>query len=48
MPACLNCGNFVSHSFARVFGDDGQIAACPNCNDPYELAHGEGIPSDDG
>lgn len=47
-PRCNNCGEFVSHAFARVFGQDGDLAACPQCTKQREMSHGEGVPGDDG
>ncbi|MFC6733138.1 MULTISPECIES: hypothetical protein [unclassified Haladaptatus] len=32
MPACNNCGAFVTPDFARVFGDNhNQVSACLDC-----------------
>lgn len=32
MPACHNCGSFVTSEFARVFGNnDGDVFGCPEC-----------------
>lgn len=37
-PHCRNCGNRVSHQFARVFGDNRDaLLACPNCASVSEL-----------
>lgn len=38
MPSCLNCGAFVTRSYARVFAPDenereGTVRACPACDD---------------
>jgi len=34
MPACDNCGGFVTRDFARVFGDnEGTVQACLECSD---------------
>jgi NAD-dependent SIR2 family protein deacetylase len=45
-PHCQNCGAFVSQSFVRVFGQNGDLAACPNCTEQREMAHGEGVPDE--
>jgi hypothetical protein len=44
MPHCLNCGEFVTHSFARVFGDNGQVASCMHCNETRDMSNGKGMP----
>lgn len=32
MQTCLNCGQYVTPTFARVFGDnEDTVHACPNC-----------------
>jgi len=45
--SCNGCGSHVSHSFARVFGTNGnEVHACPNCASLRELygssAHTDG------
>ncbi|ELY73226.1 DUF7563 family protein [Natrinema pallidum] len=38
-PTCQNCGAQVTPRFARVFGDNDDIAhACPDCTDNRRLA----------
>ena len=38
MQPCLNCGRYVSPSFARVFGDnEDSVHACPNCASMREI-----------
>ncbi len=32
MPVCTNCNSFVTHDFARVFGDNSEtVAGCLEC-----------------
>lgn len=31
MPTCDNCGEFVSHTFARLAEIEGEIPGCPEC-----------------
>lgn len=32
MPVCENCDSFVTHDFARVFGDNAErVAGCLKC-----------------
>ena len=35
MPACDNCGSFVTEAYVRVFAPDdmGTVRVCPNCED---------------
>jgi hypothetical protein len=41
MPECLNCGAFVTHEFARVFGDEQhRVSGCPDCTIGTELKDG--------
>lgn len=38
MPNCSNCGEMVSPTFARVFGDnEGTIHGCVSCRSSREL-----------
>jgi hypothetical protein len=41
MPDCLNCGRFVTHEFARVFGDEQhRVSGCPDCTVGTDLKDG--------
>jgi hypothetical protein len=43
VPACRNCGSFVTPRFVRVFGtNDSQLHACPDCAPVGELMEGKG------
>lgn len=38
---CMNCGAFVTPSFARVFGDnDDRVVGCPECMSFKQIATG--------
>lgn len=38
---CLNCGQFVTEAFARVFGDnEDRVAGCPECESTRNLTAG--------
>jgi len=37
---CQNCGSHVQKDYARVFGDDGEVAVCENC--PDKIREGDG------
>jgi hypothetical protein len=43
-PRCDNCVSHVSKSFIRVFGQNGHLAACMNCNETWDMSNGKGIP----
>lgn len=48
MPTCGNCGEYVTYTFARVFGADGAIhgcRGCPSCTTYRELYDGEAVVS---
>lgn len=41
MHTCLNCGEFVSTDFVRVFGtNDDEVHACPACAHMTEIFNG--------
>lgn len=40
MPKCQSCGNHVSESFIRVFGQDGKVVACRSCAGTAEIVNG--------
>ncbi|CCI69579.1 small CPxCG-related zinc finger protein [Natronomonas pharaonis DSM 2160] len=37
---CLSCGSHVSQSFVRVFGDGGNLYACPSCTTREAIKRG--------
>lgn len=42
MPACNECGSFVTADFARVFGDNAdQVFGCTSCMTASEIYEGE-------
>lgn len=42
MPSCTNCGEFVTPSFVRVFGDnENRVDGCPTCLTATEIYDGE-------
>jgi hypothetical protein len=44
---CRECGDSVSDSFARVFGDnDDRVHACPTCTTFRDLSEGGGVAGD--
>lgn len=44
MPVCNNCGAFVTHDFARVFGDNKEtVAGCLDCMPIGEFITREGV-----
>lgn len=42
MPYCDNCGEHVTRSYIRVFGQDGTLNGCTNCKQQNEMFAGEG------
>jgi len=36
MPECQGCGNHVSQNFVRVFGVDGEVQGCQECEGQNE------------
>jgi len=40
---CQNCQSYISHRFARVFGNnDDEVYGCINCSTLHSLRDGEG------
>lgn len=44
MPTCNNCGAHVTPRFVKVFGHNGDLAACLSCRDKQDMANGAGMP----
>ena len=44
MPVCSNCDAFVTHDFARVFGDNSEtVAGCLRCTAIGEFVTRESV-----
>ena len=44
MPECDNCGAHVTSKYVKIFGRNGEIAACLHCNYRREISDGGGVP----
>lgn len=42
MPHCEHCESFVTAEYVRVLGVEGEVHACPNCEDRSRSAAHEG------
>jgi hypothetical protein len=41
VPTCNGCERYVSHSFVRVFGNQGEVKRCMHCARNADLQDGE-------
>lgn len=47
-PNCVSCGAFVTQSYVRVFGVDGEVDGCLECMTHRDVSAGDAVPKTDG